>query len=150
LIRQGEWAQAGSALEKAAEIHRKAGREYDQARCLQLAATLGRSSGDLGKARRLADRAVSVAPGDLPLAVSIASERAETAFAAGRYDDAIRLWHDAVAKARRAHAKSEGLSAMLRRLAAAQMASATAEEAAQSFDEAARLAQAATGGEAAG
>jgi tetratricopeptide (TPR) repeat protein len=150
LIRQGEWAQAGSALEKAAAIHREAGREYDEARCLQLAATLERSSGDLSKARRLADRAASVAPGDLPLAVSIASERAETALAEGRYDDALRLWHEAIAQARQAHAKPEGLSAMLRRLAAAQMASGTTEEAGQSFDEAARLIQAAMSGDAAG
>jgi tetratricopeptide (TPR) repeat protein len=139
LNQTGEWAQAASALEQAAEIHKEAGRDYDEARCLQLAATLRRSAGETQQARLLAERAAAVAPEDLRLAVSIASERGETAFTEGRFEDAVGLWNEAAAKARAAHAKPEGLSAILRRRAAAQMALDQTQAAGESFDEAAGL-----------
>ena len=146
----GDWLQAASALEEAAAIHGEAGRDYDQGRCLQLAATLRRSAGDTARARLLAERAASVAPPDPTLAVSIATERAETASAESRYQDAAGLWEEAVAKAREAGAKPEGLSAMLRSRGRAWMAVGQTITAQESFEEAASLLETALGKEAAG
>ena len=42
LIPRGDWAGAAAALEQAAALHAQAKRTYDDARCLQLAATLRR------------------------------------------------------------------------------------------------------------
>src|SRR5207248_10897458 len=51
LIPQGSWPEAAAALEEAAMLHAQASRSYDQARCLQLAATLRRSAGQTSKSR---------------------------------------------------------------------------------------------------
>lgn len=139
LIAQGEWEQAAVALEEAAALHRAAGRPYDEARCLQLAATLRRSAGDPQRARLLAERAAAVAPADQPLAVSIAAEQAETAFAEGRHQDSVAAWTRAIELARQAAEKPGGLSAMLRRRAAAYLAMRQIEPASRDFDEAYRL-----------
>jgi tetratricopeptide (TPR) repeat protein len=139
LIVQGEWVQAAGALERAAALHKEAGRAYDEARCLQLAATLRRSAGEPERARLLADRAAAVAPQDQPLAVSIAAEQAETAFVTGNYGDAIAASSHAIATARTAGLKPEGLSALLRRRAAAWINVGAIEAAEQDFDEACGL-----------
>ncbi|HZD49526.1 MAG TPA: hypothetical protein VE178_12360, partial [Silvibacterium sp.] len=73
LIPQGKWPEAAEALEEAAWLHAEAGRSYDQSRCLQLAATLRRSSGHLEQARSLIERAADPAHEDQPLAISIAA-----------------------------------------------------------------------------
>ena len=96
LIPQGGWQEAAAALEKAAGLHAQAGRAYDEARCLQLAATLRRSAGEPEKARSLVEQAATVAPTDQPLAVSISAERAETAFAEGRFQEAVSAWTTAL------------------------------------------------------
>jgi tetratricopeptide (TPR) repeat protein len=119
LIASGNWPEAAASLENAACLHAEAGRDYDQARCLQLAATLRRSSGQVEKTRSLVDRAANCAQEDRPLAISIAAERAETSFAGGQYEDAVSAWNDALDKAREAGLKADGRSALLRRRAAA-------------------------------
>ncbi|MBI2753362.1 MAG: hypothetical protein HYX46_07590 [Betaproteobacteria bacterium] len=138
-VEAGEWPRAAAALEQAAAIHKEAGRDYDQARCLQLAASLRRSAGDPARARLLIERAAAAAPEDLPLAVSIATERAEAASLEGRHPDAVRLWDEAIAKARQAEAKPENLSALLRRRAKSRLALHELQPAAADFDEAAAL-----------
>jgi tetratricopeptide (TPR) repeat protein len=135
-IPRGHWAQAAEALESAAALHAKAGRAYDEARCLQLAATLRRSAGELNEAQTLGARASSVAQRDEPLSVSIDAERAETAFAQQRYQEAASLWTKAIERAREAGLLAEGLSAMLRRRAAALMALYEIERAGKDFNEA--------------
>jgi len=139
LIPRGEWDAAALALEQAATLHQETGRAYDRARCLQLAATLRRSAGDAEHARLLVERAAAVAPEDDQLAVSIAAEQAETAFAEGRFADAVAAWDRAIDIAREAGAKADGLSAMLRRRAAARISAGEVEPASLDFDEACRL-----------
>ena len=147
LIPQGGWQEAAAALEKAAGLHAQAGRAYDEARCLQLAATLRRSAGEPEKARSLVEQAATVAPTDQPLAVSISAERAETAFAEGRFQEAVSAWTTALDEARCAGLKADGMSALARRCAAAYMALGEFEHANNDFDEAFRLLDAARGRE---
>ncbi len=139
LMPQGEWEEAADNLEQAAQLHARAGRSYDEARCLQLAATLRRSGGNAEKARPLAERAAAVAPADLTLEVSISAEMAETAFAEGRYQDAASAWTEAIDKAQKAGLKADGMSAMWRRRAAACMACGQIRQASDNFDEAYQL-----------
>ena len=150
LIPRGEWEGASAALEQAAALHEAAGRVYDRARCLQLAATLRRSAGDAENARLLADRAAAVAPEDPQLAVSIATEQAEAAFAESRYRDAVSAWSRAIEQAREAGLKADGLSALLRRRAAALVSAGEVEPASRDYDEAFRLLEASQGRETAG
>src|SRR5262249_47285912 len=118
LVPEGRWEQAASALEEAAALHRESGRGYDHARCLQLAASLRRSSGDPEADRKLVEDAAHAAPLDAPLALSIAAEQGETAFAEGRLAESLSAWTDAIDKAAPAGLKPEGRSALLRRRAA--------------------------------
>jgi tetratricopeptide (TPR) repeat protein len=150
LIHQGKWPEAAEALEEAAWLHAEAGRSYDQSRCLQLAATLRRSSGQVEKARSLVDRAADSAQEDRPLATSIAAERAETAFAAGQYEDAVSAWNDALDRAQEAGLKADGRSALLRRRAATFLALGQIGLAKSDFDEARALVAASHGHESAG
>jgi len=150
LIPRGEWEGASAALEQAAALHEAAGRAYDRARCLQLAATLRRSAGDAVNARLLADRAATAAPQDQQLAISIAAEQAETAFAESRYRDAVSAWSRAIGQAREAGLKADGLSAMLRRRAAARVSAGEVEPALRDYDEAFRLLESSRGRETAG
>jgi tetratricopeptide (TPR) repeat protein len=145
LVPQGEWAQAAADLEQAADLHAQAGRSYDQARCLQLAATLRRSGGQTGEALSLVRRAAAVAASDLPMAVSIHGEQAEGAFADGQYEQAVAAWTVAINQAGKAGIGPDGLSAMLRRRAASWMALGQVEQAGGDFDEAWRLVKAAHG-----
>lgn len=138
-IPRGNWARAAEALEQAAALHAEAGRAYDEARCLQLAATLRRSAGDLNEAQSLSAQASSVAQTDKSLAISIAAERAETAFAQGRYREAVAFWTEAIERAPQAGLKAEGLSAMLRRRAASFLALSETVRAVQDFDAAYEL-----------
>jgi hypothetical protein len=150
LIPQGKWPEAAEALEEAAWLHAEAGRSYDQSRCLQLAATLRRSSGQMEKARSLVAQAADTAPRDQPLAVSIAAERAETAFAEGRYENALSAWNDALDKAQEAGLKADGKSALLRRRAVAFLALRQIGPARNDFDLAWELVAATHGPEIAG
>jgi tetratricopeptide (TPR) repeat protein len=137
LIPEGEFAAAAEALEKAAAIHREAGRQYDEARCLQLAATLRRAGGDTSGARELIQKAEAASPADLPLAVSIASERAQTAFDEGRFADSVEAWSRALASARSARATAPNLGALLRKRAAARIATGDLAGFTADYDEAA-------------
>jgi tetratricopeptide (TPR) repeat protein len=139
LIPQGSWKEAAASLEAAAELHAGAGRAYDHARCLQLAATLRRSAGQTARSRALAERAKAVAPANLPLSVSILAGQAELAQTEGRYESAVAGWTAALEKARQAGLKADGINALLRRRAAAYVALGRLERAAADFDEAARV-----------
>jgi tetratricopeptide (TPR) repeat protein len=139
LIGQVQWRDAAHALEQAAQIHAQVGRAYDQARCLQLAATLRRSAAQPDQAGSLLAKAAAVAPQDQPLAISILSEQAEIAFANNHYEDAVAAYTRALNEARQSGLKPDGLSALLRRRAAASIALGNLREAAADFDEAFRL-----------
>lgn len=136
LVPQGRWREAAEALESAAELHARQGRAYDQSRCLQLAATLCRSAGEVNRAQPLAERAAALRPAPSPLSVSISAEQAETAFAQDRYAEAITAWTSALEEARRSGLKAEGISALLRRRAAAYLALGQAPLAINDFDQA--------------
>jgi tetratricopeptide (TPR) repeat protein len=139
LIPKGGWREAASVLEEAAGIHAQAGRPYDEARCLQLAATLRRSAGEAGKGQTLIERAASAAPSAEPLAVSISAEQAESASAEGRYQEAVEAWTIALDKGLKVGLKPEGISALLRRRAAALMALDKMQQAKVDFDRACQV-----------
>jgi tetratricopeptide (TPR) repeat protein len=145
LAPEGRWEAAAEALEQAAKLHAQAKRGYDEARCLQLAATMHRSVGHLSKARPLSARATALAHPDRQLAVSIAAEQAEIAFAESRYQDALSEWSTAIQAAHQAGLKAEGMSAMLRRRAAAAMALGQINRANDDFEKAYRLVDATQG-----
>jgi tetratricopeptide (TPR) repeat protein len=146
MVPRGEWARAAGALEQAAALHREAGRDNDEARCLQFAATLRRTAGDTEGARPLLERAATIAPERL--SVSIAAERAEAAFGDGRFEDAWRDYTAALEQGREA-LTAEGRSAVLRRRAAAAMALGRVEEAGADLLEVCALLERARGKEAA-
>jgi tetratricopeptide (TPR) repeat protein len=139
LIHSGSWRAAVRALEQAAASHAQANRIYDEARCLQLAATLSRSAGDSNKAHLLIDQATAVAPSVQPLLVSILSEEAETAFSEGHYEQAVSAWTAAIHKARLSGLKAVELSAVLRRRASVLVVLSRIEQSARDFDEAFQL-----------
>ena len=147
LISQGSWKDAASALEKGASLHARAGRSYDEARCLQLAATLQRSAGEAGKSRELIDEASRVPQSDEMLKVSIVTEHAETALAEGRYQDAVADWTAALGTAKSAGLNEEGLSAMLRRRAAASVALGHIDDVIKDYEEAWQLSASSKGAE---
>jgi tetratricopeptide (TPR) repeat protein len=139
LAPKGEWLEAATRLEQAAALHAEAGRDYDEARCLQMAATLRRSGGQLAGAGLLIERARAIEPDDERLRLSILAEQAEIAFAGGKLDDAIVVWSAALELAPRAGLLGDGTSALLRRRAAALVAVDRLPEAATDFDAARRL-----------
>ncbi|MEA2224180.1 MAG: hypothetical protein QOH83_2556 [Solirubrobacteraceae bacterium] len=139
LAPQGQWLEAATRLERAAALHTEAGRDYDEARCLQMAATLRRSGGELDKARLLIERSLAIGPDDDRLLLSILAEQAEIAFASGELDDAIDVWSAALERAPRAALAADGTSALLRRRAAALVAVDRVADAATDFDAARRL-----------
>jgi len=136
LIPEGQWKKAAEALQAAACLHAAAGRTYDEARCLQFAATLTRFGGNAAGALSLAQRACSTALDDLPLTVSIHAEAAESAFAEGRTEQALAEWTLAIDHARRAQYGPEALNALLRRRAMTRVALGQTEAAGTDFDEA--------------
>lgn len=144
LVTSGAWAEGAVALEAAAKHHAHAGRDYDQARCLQLAATLRRSSGDAEGARALVERASAVGSGDDSLSVSILAERAETAMTQNRYADAVAAWTSCIDKARSLGASAHDKIALLRRRAACFLAVDAADDADADFGAACNLAEDAT------
>jgi hypothetical protein len=111
-IAGGDIAGAGADLEQAAALHAQAGRSYDEARCLQLAASLKRMGGDGAEAAGLMQRAAALDVRDLPLAVSIAAEAAEEAHSAGRWEEALERWTRCLATARTAGLRPDGMIAL--------------------------------------
>lgn len=76
--------QPGRAdLDAAAALHRQGGRSAEHAKCLHLAATASRLSGDLHGARDRAELSKTLAPTDSPMAVSALAELGETWAALG-------------------------------------------------------------------
>ena len=134
LMSNGLWQQASLKLKNAALIHQQTGRVYDEARCLQLAATLSRASGELSKAENLVNRASTVASKNLPLSISIQCEQAEIAYAENRFEDAIKSWTDALKNSGEAGLGSDGFSAILRRRAATYILLEQIRESRQDYD----------------
>ena len=134
LLDEGQGAAAAATLEEAAEFHREAGRAYDEARCLQLAATLYRVLGDLPQALLLAERAADVATDDPALSVSISTEQAESALGMRRSKEAVRHYTGALETASRGGLGAAGTSALLRRRAIAHVTQERHEEAVADFD----------------
>jgi tetratricopeptide (TPR) repeat protein len=136
LIAEGSWADAAAALEEAASVHKHADRSYDEARCLQLAATLRRSSGDAVHAAMLAERAAAIPADDAPLALSIAAEQAQSAFDQGEFSESIAAWDRAIESARAAKLQPAPVSALFRKRAAARAATGAIDQASSDFEEA--------------
>jgi tetratricopeptide (TPR) repeat protein len=149
-IPEARWSEAAAALEQAAALHEQAGRDYDGARCLQLAATMRRSAGDLDEAAALIDQAQAIAFEDQPLAVSVDAEAAETALAQDRCQDAIESWTRAIDNGRKAGLTAGSLSALLRRRAFTYLALSEFDSANRDFDEVHYLLQSAGDKNAAG
>lgn len=117
LSADGHLVEAGDQLEAAAAIHRRRGSRYDEARCLQMAASLHRMGGNTAKALALVVRASAVAPPDQQLSIAISTEQGEIALAENRFGDAVHAYSSAIDEARRARLGAEGLSSLLRRRA---------------------------------
>jgi tetratricopeptide (TPR) repeat protein len=148
LVEKGSWAEAAAALEEAAGVHKQSNRSYDEARCLQLAATLRRSSGDTERAAMLADRAAAIPTGDAPLEISIATEQAQSAFDRGLYKESIMALDHALEAAESAKMLPVPMSALVRKRAAAHVARGAIDLASSDFEEAIRLLE--SGGDLAG
>lgn len=138
-IAEGAWEQAAAELEAAAGLHAQTGRTYDQARCLQLAATLRRAAGAPERARQLLEEASAVAPADQPLAVSIAAERGQIAHDEGRHEDAVASWTEALDLGVSAGLGPDGRVALLRGRAASLVAIGRVAESNADFAEAFHL-----------
>ena len=118
----GDWRGAADDLAQAATLHAQAGRDYDEARCLQLAATLQRFGGDDAAAGALLRQAATGGVEDLPLTVSMQAEAAEQAHAAGRMDAALAAWTTCLATAEAARLGASGMIALLDRRSEAALA----------------------------
>jgi hypothetical protein len=121
-IGAGDWRGAADDLVQAATLHAQVGRDYDEARCLQLAATLRRFGGDEAEADALLRQAAAREVEDLPLAVSTQAEAAEQAHAAGRMDEALAAWTTCLATAEAAGLGASGMIALLDRRSEAALA----------------------------
>ena len=141
LIAQGDWAGAATSLENAAALHAERGRSYDEARCLQLAATLRRGAGDLLAAKRLSARAASIPSGDSRLGVSIAAEQGEAALACGDFDGAVVAWTSALERGSGALLTPDDRAALLLRRAPTFLALGRIPPALADYDQAYRLLQ---------
>src|ERR1700730_1314714 len=122
LLASGDWAAAAASLEQAAKLHAAQGRSEDQARCLQLAATLRRAAGEPEAAQLLTANTSVTAPDNLPLSVAILAERATSAAAQGKHEDAAALFGESLKKAREAGLNADAQIALLRRRTAAHIA----------------------------
>ena len=132
----GDFRGAAEALERAAALHEEAGRDYDHARCLQLAATLRRTNGEPERAAELIAEAKAVEIDDEPLRVSILAEAAETAVVNGDLHASLRAYNGALSHS---CLSAEGRNALLRRRAAALLALGRVEEADRDYDAAHQL-----------
>ena len=146
LIASGEWAEAAASLEQAARLHAAHGFTDDQARCLQLAATLRRSAGEPLAAQLLTASAAVAAPGNLPLAVASEAERGMSAAAQGRHAEAATFFGESLRKARAAGLSAEVQIALLRAAAASHIALDALPQAEADFAAACALADARIGG----
>lgn len=96
LVDAGQLAPAREALDEAAQIHRRQGRPYDEARNLLFAATLYRLEGHYDEAHSRAAHAAQIAGRGNPLAVSSAAELGEIALARGENELAAQLYAQAL------------------------------------------------------
>ena len=117
LLASGDLTEGASLLLEAAKLHRSEGSTYDEARCLQMAATALRSAGSVAESRELAAQAAALSVEDPRLEVSILAEQAEGAIAQGEFESALPLLSNALALAQEADLSSEAMNALLRRRA---------------------------------
>jgi len=143
LISEGSWAGGAAALEQAAAIHKLAGRSLARRDVCNWRLQVRRSAGDPARARELADRAAAVAdasqstsPADLPLAVSIAVEQAQTAFDEGANRGLRDGMESRDRSCSRRQSEPESLSALLRSGPPRKSASGAIDQASNDFNEA--------------
>lgn len=139
LVEAGQYTQACSELDEAANIHKQYGRTYDEGRCTHLAATLCRFYGNLDEAKKRALYAVQIAEPASPIIVSATTELGEIALAQHNGSDAIVAYSQALA-----HGEAVGLvdtarASLLRRLAIALAMKNRYQEAADNLAEAYKL-----------
>lgn len=119
LVEAGKLAEARQALDEAADIHRRQGRTYDEARCTHLAATLCRLEGRLAEAKTRAQHADQLAHPGTPIAVSVATEFGDIALAEQNGLEAVAAYGRAIAEGRIAGLTKAAESALLRKRAMA-------------------------------
>jgi tetratricopeptide (TPR) repeat protein len=84
LIQAGQIGQARAALDEAAAVHASSGRTMDEARCLQMAATLYRFQGALDEAGQRVARALELVEAQGPIGVAAYAELGEIELSRGR------------------------------------------------------------------
>lgn len=131
--------EAQADLDHAARLHREAGRSYDHLRCLHLAATAARLSGDLAAAKHRAEIALTLATPNTPVAVSALTELGETAAAMGHPRSAGTRYEQAAEQGRAAGMQPKALGALLRRAGAAWVTAGATSRAAMPLRQAAEL-----------
>ena len=110
-----DWATAAKNLMLAAELHRDSGRFYDEARCLQMAATAFRTAGNTVISRQIADQAAAIPQCDPRLCLSILTEQAEGAFTDSDWERALPLFTDAIQLGNEIGLGADGMNSLLRR-----------------------------------
>lgn len=119
LVLRGQLGEARDELDEAAAIHRRLGRNFDNARCLQLAASLCRLAGELEGARQRAQAALEAAGQRSPAAVSALAELGEIALAEKQPQAAVASYSQALELGRALGPNVPAEAALLRRRAAA-------------------------------
>jgi len=143
LLQKGRFAQARAELDEAAAIHRSRGRVYDEARCLQFAATVSRFEGRLDEARQRATQALGLVKQTGPIAVSAFAELGEIALALGRFREAADEYGASLEAGRTTGLVDTARAALLRKRAIALANTAAFDDAVRDLDAAGRLLQAA-------
>lgn len=96
----GYYAEARSALDEAATLHRQMGNITDESMCLQYAAKFSRLAGDLEGAQTRVTHAMQIVPEDHPLNVPALIESGEIAMLASDGISAARHFTSAIDHAR--------------------------------------------------
>lgn len=121
LAENGQLGQARIDLDEAADIHRRRGRVYDEARCLHLAATLCRLKRQFPEAKVRAQRAMQLVAdwneGVNPVTVSAATELGEIALAKGDALEAVEAYTKALVIGEAAGLTESARAALLRKRA---------------------------------
>ena len=136
LIKNGQLESARVALDEAAQIHHARGRIYDEARCMQLSATVCRLEGRLDEAKQRADRALELSEASGPIAVSAHAEFGEIAMAEGRSAAAITAYGAALESGETTGLVGPARAALLRKRAAALVAAGQHQDAVHDLESA--------------
>jgi len=138
-LQTGRFADAARDLSDAAGLLDAAGRTDDAIRATIAQATALRANGELALAIDCAQQARARAPGSTPLRVSAEAELAESQLLAGRPDDAIASYTQALEHGQTAGLLPVAQAALHRRIALAHAMAGRNEHAAEASRDAARL-----------